>query len=70
MAGAGRRHRKARLASFASAKAALRNLAQTIAREYGPQNIHVGHVVVDGGIAGDRLLSRELLTPAVRPRAT
>lgn len=49
---------KARFAPFASAKAALRNLAQSIAREYGPQNIHVGHVVVDGGIAGDRLLSR------------
>jgi len=49
---------KARFASFASAKAALRNLAQSIAREYGPQNVHVAHVVVDGGIEGDRLLSR------------
>jgi NAD(P)-dependent dehydrogenase (short-subunit alcohol dehydrogenase family) len=49
---------KANFAPFASAKGALRNLAQSIAREYGPRNIHVGHVVVDGGIAGDRLLSR------------
>lgn len=49
---------KALFAPFASAKAALRNLAQSIAREYGPQNIHVGHVVVDGGIGGERLLSR------------
>lgn len=49
---------KANFAPFASAKAALRNLTQSIAREYGPQNIHVGHVVVDGGIEGDRLLSR------------
>jgi len=49
---------KARFAPFASAKAALRNLAQSIAREYGPQNIHVGHVIIDGGIEGDRLLSR------------
>jgi NAD(P)-dependent dehydrogenase (short-subunit alcohol dehydrogenase family) len=49
---------KANFAPFASAKAALRNLAQSIAREYGPQNIHVGHVIVDGGIEGDRLLSR------------
>jgi NAD(P)-dependent dehydrogenase (short-subunit alcohol dehydrogenase family) len=49
---------KANFAPFASAKGALRNLAQSIAREYGPQNIHVGHVVVDGGIEGDRLLSR------------
>jgi NAD(P)-dependent dehydrogenase (short-subunit alcohol dehydrogenase family) len=49
---------KANFAPFASAKAALRNLAQSIAREYGPKNIHVGHVIIDGGIAGDRLLSR------------
>ena len=49
---------KARFAAFASAKAALRNLAQSIAREYGPRNIHVGHIVVDGAIEGDRLLSR------------
>jgi NAD(P)-dependent dehydrogenase (short-subunit alcohol dehydrogenase family) len=48
----------ARFASFGSAKGGLRNLAQSIAREFGPQNIHVGHVVVDGGIAGERLLSR------------
>jgi NAD(P)-dependent dehydrogenase (short-subunit alcohol dehydrogenase family) len=49
---------KANFAPFASAKAALRNLAQSIAREYGKQNIHVGQVVVDGGIEGERLLSR------------
>ena len=49
---------KANFAPFAAAKGALRNLAQSIAREYGPQNIHVGHVIVDGGIAGERLLSR------------
>jgi NAD(P)-dependent dehydrogenase (short-subunit alcohol dehydrogenase family) len=49
---------KANFAPFAAAKAALRNLAQSIAREYGPQNIHVGHVVVDGAIEGERLLSR------------
>ena len=41
-----------------SAKAALRGLAQSIAREFGPQNIHVGHVIIDGGIQGERLLSR------------
>lgn len=48
---------KANFAPFAAAKGALRNLAQSIAREFGPQNIHVAHVVVDGGIEGDRLLS-------------
>jgi NAD(P)-dependent dehydrogenase (short-subunit alcohol dehydrogenase family) len=49
---------KANFAPFAAAKAALRNLAQSIAREYGPKNIHVGHVVVDGGIEGEPLLAR------------
>lgn len=48
---------KANFAPFAAAKAALRNLAQSVAREYGPQGIHVGHVVIDGGIEGERLLS-------------
>ena len=48
---------KANFAPFAAAKAAVRNLAQSIAREFGPQNIHVGHIVVDGGILGERLLS-------------
>jgi NAD(P)-dependent dehydrogenase (short-subunit alcohol dehydrogenase family) len=48
---------KARFAPFAAAKAALRATAQSIAREFGPQGIHVGHVVVDGGIDGERLLT-------------
>lgn len=42
---------------FASAKAALRAVAQAAARELGPDGIHVGHVVIDGGIRGDKLLS-------------
>jgi NAD(P)-dependent dehydrogenase (short-subunit alcohol dehydrogenase family) len=41
--------------AFASAKAGLRSLAQSMAREFGPLGIHVGHVVIDGGIDGDRL---------------
>jgi NAD(P)-dependent dehydrogenase (short-subunit alcohol dehydrogenase family) len=49
---------KARFASFAAAKAALRALSQSIAREFGPQGVHAAHVVIDGGIAGERLLSR------------
>jgi NAD(P)-dependent dehydrogenase (short-subunit alcohol dehydrogenase family) len=36
--------------AFAGAKAALRMLAQSMARELGPQGIHVAHVVIDGGI--------------------
>ena len=45
----------ARSAPFAMGKFALRGLAQSLARELQPQNIHVGHVVIDGGIgrAGD-----------------
>ncbi len=49
---------KANFAPFAAAKAALRALAQSIAREFGPKNIHVAHVIIDGGIGGERLLSR------------
>ena len=45
-------------AHFAAAKAGLRMIAQSMAREYGPLGIHVAHVVIDGGIEGDRLLSR------------
>src|SRR3954468_1755110 len=39
-----------RSSSFAMGKFALRGLAQSLARELQPQNIHVGHVVIDGGI--------------------
>jgi NAD(P)-dependent dehydrogenase (short-subunit alcohol dehydrogenase family) len=37
-------------ASFAMGKFALRGLAQSAARELGPQGVHVAHVIVDGGI--------------------
>jgi NAD(P)-dependent dehydrogenase (short-subunit alcohol dehydrogenase family) len=40
----------AKFAAFASAKFAQRGLAQALAREYGPQGIHVAHVVIDGMI--------------------
>lgn len=39
--------------AFAGAKHALRALAQSMARELGPRNIHVAHVVVDGAIDTD-----------------
>src|SRR5580765_2469310 len=44
-----------RSSSFAMGKFALRGLAQSLARELQPNNIHVGHIVIDGGIgrAGD-----------------
>lgn len=38
--------------AFAGAKAALRQLAQSLAREMGPRGLHVAHVVVDGMIDG------------------
>ena len=40
-----------RSSSFAMGKFALRGLAQSLARELQPHNIHVGHIVIDGGIA-------------------
>jgi NAD(P)-dependent dehydrogenase (short-subunit alcohol dehydrogenase family) len=42
-------------AAFAAAKAGLRSLSQSLAREFGPEGIHVAHVVIDGGIDGERL---------------
>ena len=36
---------------FAMGKFALRGLAQSLARELHPKNIHIGHFVIDGGIA-------------------
>lgn len=52
--------------AFASAKFGLRAVAQAMARELGPRGLHVAHVVVDGGIAGDQLLRR---VPALAERA-
>jgi len=37
-------------APFAMGKFALRGMAQSLAREFGPKNIHVAHFVIDGGI--------------------
>jgi len=62
-------------AAFAGAKHALRALAQSMARELGPQGIHVAHVIVDGLIDGSfaranfpdvdaRLAAGEILDPA------
>jgi NAD(P)-dependent dehydrogenase (short-subunit alcohol dehydrogenase family) len=48
--------------AFNSAKAGLRILAQAMAKEYGPEGIHVGHVVVDGAVDGERYAGA-LLTP-------
>ena len=37
-------------AAFASAKFGLRAVAQSLARELGPQGIHVAHLIIDGGV--------------------
>lgn len=40
--------------AFATAKAGLRALAQGMAREFGPQGVHVVHTIIDGVINGER----------------
>lgn len=42
------------LAAVAAAKAGLRMVSQSMAREFGPQGLHVAHVVVDDLIDGER----------------
>ena len=41
--------------AFAGGKAALRALAQSMAREFGPQGLHIAHIVVDGVIDSERV---------------
>lgn len=45
--------------TFAMGKFGLRGLCQSLARELHPQNIHVGHFVIDGGIDGTPQRDRE-----------
>lgn len=47
----------AKFAQLAVPKFALRGLAQSIAREFHPQGIHVAHVIIDGQIALDRTVA-------------
>jgi NAD(P)-dependent dehydrogenase (short-subunit alcohol dehydrogenase family) len=47
-----------RFAAFNAAKGGLRLLVQSLAREFGPQGLHIAHTIIDGGIEGERLLSR------------
>jgi NAD(P)-dependent dehydrogenase (short-subunit alcohol dehydrogenase family) len=46
---------RANFGAFKAAKGALRNLAQAMAKEYAADGIHVGHVVIDGAIGGDKI---------------
>jgi NAD(P)-dependent dehydrogenase (short-subunit alcohol dehydrogenase family) len=49
---------KAGFAQFAAAKAGLRMISQSMAREFGPLGLHVAHTIIDGGIDGERLRLR------------
>ena len=49
---------KSHFAHFASMKAGLRMLAQSLAREFGPAGVHVAHFVIDGVINGEMIQSR------------
>ena len=46
---------RANFAAFNAAKSGLRAFAQALAKECGPLGLHVGHVVVDGAIAGEKI---------------
>jgi hypothetical protein len=54
-------------AAFASPKSGLRALAQSMARELGPQNLHVSHLVIDAGV--DTAWVRERIREAGRDPA-
>ena len=49
---------KAGFSAFASGKGALRMLTQSLAREFGPQGIHIAHVIIDGIIEGEKVRTR------------
>lgn len=45
-------------AAFASAKFGLRAVAQAMARELGPKNIHVAHLIIDAAVDSDAIRAR------------
>ncbi len=49
---------RANFGAFNSSKSALRGFAQALAKECGVNGIHVGHVVIDGAINGEKVLTR------------
>ena len=58
--------------AFSSAKFAMRGLASSLAREVGPQGIHVAHVIIDGIIDSPNLRERYKLSetePLLKPDA-
>lgn len=60
-------------AAFASAKFGLRALAQSMARELGPENIHVAHLIIDAGVDTEFVRERYRdrgIDPEELPQAT
>ncbi|KAK4132859.1 NAD(P)-binding protein [Trichocladium antarcticum] len=50
----------ARFGTFAAGKFAVRGLGQSLAREFGPQGVHVAHVIIDGVIDTPRTKAWEV----------
>ena len=48
---------------FAMGKFGLRGLAQSLARELHPKNIHIGHFIIDGGIGRKSMDNYEMINP-------
>ena len=49
---------RANFGAFNSAKSGLRTLAQAMSKEYGPEGIHVAHVIIDGAINGEKIKTK------------
>ena len=54
-------------AAFAAAKFGLRALAQSMARELAPKNIHVAHLIIDGAIDSDAIHGRLSAATGIMP---
>jgi NAD(P)-dependent dehydrogenase (short-subunit alcohol dehydrogenase family) len=46
---------RANFGAFNASKSALRTLAQAMAKEFNADGIHVGHIVIDGPIGGEKI---------------
>jgi len=55
--------------AFATAKNGVRALSQSLAKEFGKQNIHVAHAIIDGGILTDRARSYQSAEKLANPDA-
>jgi NAD(P)-dependent dehydrogenase (short-subunit alcohol dehydrogenase family) len=54
-------------AAFAAAKFGLRAVAQSMARELGPKNIHVAHLIIDGGLDSEAIHRRRSAATETMP---